>query len=384
MPKKISPRKSIAGPSAGQNRLRLFRWSRRLRHRLVLPGAIAGICLAAAAVIVFWPAAGPSPRASYAGSFTRCTAAAQQSFDCYREELGAMVAQHSPQKAFAELKGQYEKVPYVKAQCHQLAHVIGRAALDRYKELADAFGQGDHFCWAGYHHGALEEYSANKGFDYIIRNANQVCKKLADEEKFSFNHYNCVHGLGHGFMEVQQGELFSALRSCDSIKNDWERESCYGGVFMQNIMEAEKYPDRPPKFLKTDQPMYPCTAVDRQYKGQCYLMQTSYALKVLNGNFTAVFTACDGLSDTSYKATCYQSLGRDASGRSVSDVEQTKTACLLGVSLEAQINCVIGAAKDFISYFHSDQQVKELCAALPEGPLRTECVQTAENYYKSF
>jgi hypothetical protein len=44
---------------------------------------------------------------------------------------------------------------------------------------------------------------------------------------------------------------------------------------------------------------------------------------------------------------------------------------------------VIGAVKDFISYFHSDTQAKQLCESLAPD-LRGACIGTAEDYYKSF
>ena len=57
---------------------------------------------------------------------------------------------------------------------------------------------------------------------------------------------------------------------------------------MQNIMFAQT-PDQEvnyqPKYLKNDDPMYPCTAVEGKYKEQCYLMQTSQALSVESYDF---------------------------------------------------------------------------------------------------
>jgi hypothetical protein len=103
----------------------------------------------------------------------------------------------------ALVKEQYNNVPYIKSQCHQLTHIIGRAALSKYNnELADTYAHGDQFCWSGYYHGAMEQLSTAKGYDYIIKNANEVCKPIAAKGKFSFYHYNCVHGMGHGSTNV--------------------------------------------------------------------------------------------------------------------------------------------------------------------------------------
>ncbi len=135
------------------------------------------------------------------------------------------------------------------------------------------------------------------------------------------------------------------------------------------------------KFLKPSDPIYPCNAVEGNYKQVCYLMQTSYMLKVSENNFSKVFELCSKVEDP-YRPTCYQSLGRDASGHSSSDVEKTKATCYLGIGFEQRSNCVIGAVKDFISYFHSDIEAKKFCEAY-DGNLESTCLNTATAYYGS-
>ena len=105
-------------------------------------------------------------------------------------------------------------------------------------------------------------------------------------------------------------------------------------------------------------------------------------LTVLGGDFGKVFEECRG-ADEAYRTTCFQSLGRDASGRTISDIERTKTLCLLGRDEDEQSHCVIGAVKDFISYHHSDVQARALCAAMPDN-VRATCLSTAESYYSLF
>jgi hypothetical protein len=129
--------------------------------------------------------------------------------------------------------------------------------------------------------------------------------------------------------------------------------------------------------------MYPCTAVETTYKEQCYLMQTSYALQQTSYDFGKVSKLCHHLSDKDFIPTCYQSLGRDASGSTISDVAKTKANCeksLEGMGLE---NCVLGAARDFVSFHHSDQQAKEFCDAF-ESKLTERCLKEVETYYATF
>jgi len=310
----------------------------------------------------------------------------QNIYDCYKNELTQIINQQGAEQATALLKQQYSQVSYVKSECHQLMHVVGRATYAKYGNLAEAFAHGDQFCWSGFYHGIMEQLSTEKGYDYIVQNANSLCTPIAKKYgQGSFNDYNCVHGLGHGFMEIQDENLFDALKSCDNLNDSWDRESCYGGVFMQNTMnvqgpEAQNLADYP--YLKASEPMYPCTVLDDQYKSSCYLTQTSFALQVAKYDFGTIFAECAAV-EPAYVNLCYNSLGRDASGQTISDVAKTKAICLLGADENAQTQCVIGAAKDFVSYFHSDNQAYSLCGAMPNSITPT-CNATVKSYYASF
>jgi hypothetical protein len=251
-----------------------------------------------------------------------------------------------------------------------------------YGDIPNTYSKGDNFCWSGYYHGAMEATVAKIGPDKILNEADTICAPLGEgDQKHSFYHYNCVHGLGHGFMGVQNNELFESLEVCDTMTDDWERESCYSGAFMENIM-AKDNPSHPSKELRADEPLYPCTEVEKKYKPQCYLMQTSYALETLGNDFQKVFELC-GTVESEFRPTCYQSLGRDASGITSSDVDRTNANCMLGEDYEARSNCVIGAAKDFISYYSRDTEAKELCDSF-DADLRKVCLEAAEEYYVIF
>ena len=154
------------------------------------------------------------------------------SFKCYNDYFVAYTNQTSPEGAFAVLKKIYDTDSYAKSQCHQISHSIGHAAYDKYKDLGTAYPKGDSFCWSGYHHGVTERAIAELGPDKIRREANEVCQKLAVSSRYSFDHFNCVHGLGHGFMAVERYNLFNGLKDCDIFTDSWERESFYGGAFM--------------------------------------------------------------------------------------------------------------------------------------------------------
>lgn len=326
--------------------------------------------------------AGGKKKVAAGGEPRDCSGASANDYACYQERYQGLVQGSGVEAAFTELKSEYDKNEFIKAQCHQITHVIGRAATDVYGDIPNTYSKGDNFCWSGYYHGAMEATVAKIGPDKILKEADTICAPLGEgDQKHSFYHYNCVHGLGHGFMGVQNNELFESLEVCDTMTDDWERESCYSGAFMENIM-AKDNPSHPSKELRADEPLYPCTEVEKKYKPQCYLMQTSYALETLGNDFQKVFELC-GTVESEFRPTCYQSLGRDASGITSSDVDRTNANCMLGEDYEARSNCVIGAAKDFISYYSRDTEAKELCDSF-DADLRKVCLKTAEEYYVIF
>lgn len=304
------------------------------------------------------------------------------SFDCWQRRYQAMVNTVSPEAAFKDFKSQYETNVYVKSNCHQLGHVIGRTAALKFSTLAETYKHGDDFCWSGYYHGATETIAQKIGKDKIVRELPNICQDFFKTGAYNFDHYNCVHGMGHGLMAVQDGELFVSLEDCDAYTDSWERQSCYGGVFMENVMN-EINPGKSTAYLKQDDPLYPCTAVKDKYKEQCYLMQTSHALMVVNQDYAKVFELCSTV-DRPFNDTCYQSLGRDVSGQSSSDQARTVELCMQGPDENAKRNCFTGAVKDFISYHHSDKQGLAMCQAIPDAGLSADCTSIARAYYSTF
>ncbi|TSC70892.1 MAG: hypothetical protein CEO12_17 [Parcubacteria group bacterium Gr01-1014_46] len=300
-------------------------------------------------------------------------------FDCYYNYYTKLVKEKGPKEAFIDLKKQYETSSYVRAQCHPLTHVIGRTTAMLYPNTTEAYKYGDPLCWSGFYHGVMETIVNEIGIEKIKSSLDNICDGIPGKEKYSFDYYNCVHGLGHGLMAITENELFDSLKYCDSLTGDWERSSCYGGVFMENVIVDNL--SHFTKYLKPSEPLYPCNAVGGVYKTQCYLMQTSYMLKVTSYDFNKVFELCRN-ADLGFEATCFQSLGRDASGQSLSNADATWAKCSLGIGFDEQSNCIVGAVKDFISYYHSDNQANVLCAIVSPD-LQKICLDTATSYYKT-
>ena len=319
-----------------------------------------------------------------------CSGASAADHACYQQRYESLVRDSGVEAAFGKLKDEFTKDEFVNSKCHHLTHHIGRAAAELYGEIAGAYSRGDNFCASGYYHGVIEAIMATLEADELLGEADNICADLREHQNHSFDHRNCVHGLGHGSMYVLENELFEALRTCDALTDEWERDQCSGGVFMENV-NAHDNPGHHSNYLKGDQPFYPCTEMKSEYKTQCYARHTEYALKVASqhgttaqDNFAKVFDLCAKVEDD-FRSACYSGLGHQAAMEtSLADITDEARAafsrelCTLGQDNEALYYCVVAAARQFVFYYDSDAQAKALCESLISADLRAVCLQRTE------
>ena len=291
------------------------------------------------------------------------------SFNCYAAYYSAIVARAGVPAAFTDLKAHYRTDPRVQVLCHAITHHIGQAAFQKYSGIPEAFAHGDDFCASGYYHGVLQGFTAGAGRASLLANLDSACAAVPGKERHSLAYYNCVHGLGHGIMAMRDDSLFAALKDCDGLTGTVEQEACDNGVFMENLIVDGEHGGHFSRYLKPEDPLYPCSAVEARYKVSCFENQTSYALGATGGDFRKVFALCAGV-EAPFRTTCYQSVGRDAAAVSLNRVPGTVATCNLGAGPEQRSNCVKGAVLDFLYFYHSDAQALELCSALEAGLAR--------------
>jgi hypothetical protein len=387
--------RSVAGSGGSSSRSsRRERIGANYNGWWLLPlGIFTASALCALGILVFRPAFvehsyaavfGPVPSGEEAA--VQCSGPLANDYSCYQKRYQDLVYGSGVEAALAELKDEFAKEPFVKSNCHQLTHVIGRTAAKLYDgDVASTYGRGDDFCASGYYHGAMETVVADIGADKIREEADGICAAPREQQEQSLNHRNCAHGLGHGFMGLYQNDLFESLDACGYLSDRFERDQCSGGVFMQNVMDEDN-PSTPSKHLKADDPFYPCPEVDSEYKDQCFLRQTVYALRKQGNDFAKVFELCGRIED-GYRDSCYVGLGNNAAAQSTknytTDEAQTQFIdgqCMQGQDVEAQSKCLGAAATQLVFYYDSDVQAKALCGSLTSPDWRTACLQRVAGY----
>jgi hypothetical protein len=307
-----------------------------------------------------------------------CAGGQSLEFNCFAERYAAMTRASGPDAALKDLAARRAASGYLVSACHQLTHVIGRTAGELHGEAA--FAQGSDVCSSGYYHGIVESVMTALGPARIVEQAHVVCATHRRQDSRSYLLYNCVHGMGHGFMAVFGTDVFLSLAGCDGLADSWERHHCYAGVVMENLT-AITNPVRPSTSLRPDAPLYPCTAVHARYKAECYVKQTAYALHVSRDDFAATFRICRRDADAEFRAACYQGLGADASIKSskhvIGDAARAATTgalCLQGSDGEARAHCIAGAVTTSVRDRGGDDgPARRLCAALADRELAAAC-----------
>jgi cytochrome c553 len=296
---------------------------------------------------------GPPVLASFKPDTTRLQGCLDS--DCRRQAFGNIAYTEGPKQALDLFEEKQRTDKAVEADCHRIAHWIGAASLLYYKgSVAQALAAGRATCWSGYYHGVVERAFSGTPPDKLVKKTRSICAD-AEVRKTTFLAYQCVHGLGHGLMIHTAYDLPLALKTCNQLDTAWDDDSCESGVFMENISSSYGIKS---KWLRDSDLIYPCDVVAQKYKLYCYLIVTSRILEANGFNWQGAVKTCRR-SDDGWVATCFQSLGRDASGNSRQDPTKILQICALAGDMERE--CVYGAARDVTSNDAGPSRSKGLC-----------------------
>ena len=279
---------------------------------------------------------------------------------CFLQAFGNLAYRQGPKVALQRFAEAIRTNPSVEASCHPIAHTIGAGALKRFRgDVGRAFADGTATCGSGYYHGLLEWKLAGLPENEVAGVAKKVCNETRAASRFIY--YQCVHGLGHGFMLYTRYDLPGALGLCHRLTAEFDQVSCSGGVFMEN--QQSSYGARS-KWLKEDDLLYPCNSdvVVDQDKLYCYLLVTSYILPKVGGDWKKVAAWCRK-GDAAYVDTCFQSMGRDASGSSRQEPDGILRICR-DARPDGEHECLFGAARDILNNDATDPRGRELCQSV--------------------
>jgi hypothetical protein len=315
---------------------------------------------------------------------------------CYDAQLQPIAGAGEVAYEMGVLSGLLKLDPDVERDGHMFAHAIGIAAYSPDRDFATTFASCSELFHAGCYHGVIQARFAAAG-EIDATTVNGLCADVADAGLDQWTRFQCVHGLGHGLLILHDHDLLRGLDGCDLLTDGWERESCYGGAFMENVTNAT-HPhhaalttqlgagsghtghdehgghagkSEPFQAIDANDPYYPCTIVAEHQKLACWGMQTS-AILYLNGNdFAAAAMTCDG-APAEYRRTCHQSLGRDASGHANRQPAALNALCAKDTS-EYAAWCYVGAVKAVIDWAGQPSDGLRFCDVVAGEENRARC-----------
>lgn len=249
---------------------------------------------------------------------------------------------------------QQDRIDFV--TCHNITHFLGREAYKHSNNIQETFKQCTQVCLTGCYHGVIEQYLVQNHLsvddDVAITKAIQTLCGKAENYGRLVEFQECVHGLGHGVMFLTDNDLPRTLRICEALSSQDEIDRCQNGAFMQNA-NSLKDTEHPSKYVKADDPMYPCNILDKKYLSNCYIYQ-SFRLKEIGRNdWSKIFNLCYSYIPQDYWYQCFRYLGTTMAGLTP-NLEDVKANCGFIANDYYRNICIGGVAEILVRNFNGD------------------------------
>jgi hypothetical protein len=299
--------------------------------------------------------------------------------DCLEMLFRAELERQSPADMLRLVQRYEDDDADLRLACHPVVHALGREIFRIKGNIHDAFLACDQTCHSGCYHGAVERFLRGDSKDTarhvtqseILRKAPGACDAKAPRRIY----FQCLHGLGHALMYFTENELDPSLQGCDALPDGWSRESCYGGVFMENLASAA--PEK--RVVSETDVQYPCNQVGVKYRRACYWMQTS-RMQEMGLTPERQFEECAKAGP--FAVDCAQSIGRDLSNMSRTGESAVAAEKCEQAEGEARRACVRGVVYALIDNTWDLSYANPFCAALQQES--AYCRQTSAEYIKAF
>lgn len=343
----------------------------------------------------------------------RCTSdGVGDSTSCYENALLSVLEVEGVSSAMETLESLATTDPALQRHGHEYSHAIGLSAYEEPATVGSTFAACTPIFQSGCYHGVIQAYfadpagaAANGGV--TAESAEALCADQRENASSSWLLFQCVHGMGHGLTSLNGYDLEKALAGCDLLDAVWEQDACYGGVFMENIVQATaphhalgrpETGDEPSLTeqmampghdhsemamdmdgsgaeiitgLDDEDPHYPCSALADRYLGACYEMQTSAMLFANGGDMAAAAVEC-GDAPPKVRHLCYQSLGRDISSYTAQNHADALRLCALAPG-DYEAWCHVGFAKNLVDLTADPSDALSYCSKVAPGRNKEAC-----------
>ena len=260
---------------------------------------------------------------------------------------------------FLDVVRLYDKSDY---KCHETSHHLGMWLYGHTTNLDEATQYVEMLCGGGLFHGVFQNYFMTQKSNNITPDEIDVVGLCSKYEDDSINRWQCIHGIGHGLINVYDYDVFAAVSRCEELKPGLDQISCSKGTFMQNVVHY--YETGKGDF--NEDIYYPCDKVESKLAYACYHYHSSYILKQKQGVLKEIFEACDNIPREEMVKYCYYGLGRQLSAEARNDVDRAIFLCQEGLKVEYHTECLRGMMMTVVNRSTDPTIGFIFCKNLPE------------------
>lgn len=274
-----------------------------------------------------------------------------------RDQYINLLNSQNPRITLDQLREDIKTNDLLSRSCHILTHELGRESYKKYQDFAQSLKYQDEVCNSGFLHGVIEAHFQESAD--IFKKLNNVCSQYNAD---TFLGWECYHGIGHGVMYFTSNDLEASLNLCGQFKDEI-RSVCVNGVFMENFATDQKL--HPSKYLKKDDPFYPCSLQSNRDKYDCFTYAPVYFLTLNNHNYSKALKWCRE-AEEEYQDYCVQGVGGQMIKENINNPKLVEKMCMS--AQEDQIEpCISGMVNLYINHFGSLENARELCIQFEES-----------------
>jgi hypothetical protein len=340
----------------------------------------------------------------------RCPGDEKAKRKCLMPQLLALRAQFGTRFAMGALNRLALTDKDVDFDGHDYSHMIGITTMKAAKgDVQSAFKSCTEILQSGCYHGVIQTYLLSVPHVGMAE-VNMVCREFTSPSADRWLRFQCVHGMGHGLTMFYSHDLPKALEGCDLLGDEWDRKSCYGGAFMENIiyasdprmahmvagdegMAGDARPSKDGsaemaemkgmamgghapgattfKMVDSTDMSYPCSILADRYQDDCWSMQPAVMLQLNGGDFGQTFKGCDA-APVRWRAVCYAGTGTEISGATQRDHRRSIALCAMG-QRDYQPSCYFGVVKNYIDVTARSEDGLAFCKEIPGRVNQMEC-----------
>lgn len=242
--------------------------------------------------------------------------------------------------------------------CHHQGHHIGEFLLGYYNgDVNAALSKVHHKCDSSLYHGIIENFLKHKVILNNIDPEDIEVTTSCDIFEDRFTKLECSHGMGHGLVKVSDFDLEWSSNRCDEFTLTEQKQVCYRGVFMENIVALQNGMG----VFDENDPYSVCNTLEDRHAQVCY----QYHAKII-ASFTpgTVFDSCDKIEPENLIKYCYMGVQPYLFTAFDNNYQFVVSECSKG-NPNYQTYCYVGNVVALVDWKGTEEGIT-FCKAIPE------------------